>query len=251
MKLIYDPDQLKKFWSLLPPLGDTGVYFLSLSARNKYLTEEERRKYGLSRTEMFSRTLVRDKDFDSFYNKIQILEQQLNVMKTKTGWTMPSQAMVCYMNLHTSDTITATKNFMKQLPDIVFESIKDEGIRKRFQYVDKMWLTEVQKAKGDRKFLDIDFDVPDYSLVQEFIDKYNEKSGTPVKYVISTQGGWHVLLERETIEFDFHGLIRSMNKEPMGMNNEIEINKNNMVAVPGTTQAGHKVKLYNLEEETE
>jgi len=59
MQIIYDEDQVRQFHALLKPLVKDEVYFLSMSARNKYLTQEERELYNLGRSEMMSRKIVK------------------------------------------------------------------------------------------------------------------------------------------------------------------------------------------------
>lgn len=49
-KLIHNREEYNKFINILPDLKDDEVYFLSLSARNKYLTDAERTLFGLGRT---------------------------------------------------------------------------------------------------------------------------------------------------------------------------------------------------------
>ena len=67
--MIVDQEQYDAFIEWLPELQHDETYFLSLSARNKYLTDEEREFYGLGRTEMFSRFVARDKEMIKNHSK--------------------------------------------------------------------------------------------------------------------------------------------------------------------------------------
>lgn len=246
MGLVYNTDEMEKFYQILPPISEDLVYFVSLSARNKYLTKEEREKYGLKKTEMFCRTIIRHPNFENFYQKILELENHLRVMKTNSGLYFPKHALICYINLYTSSTIRATREYIKKISDKVFNEIGcDYPDLKQFKYCDKLWLSEVQKAKYHSPLLDIDFDVSDYSVVKEFITKFNEKSKNNVKYLIETKGGWHIILRKQDIGFNFHSIVTDLN-DRVGSEEEVQINKNNMVPLPGTFQGGKEVRFYEF-----
>ena len=65
--IIASVGELKYFFDeVLKPLGPTEVFFLSLSARNKYLSEEKRDYYHLGRSEMFAKSIVREYSWERF-----------------------------------------------------------------------------------------------------------------------------------------------------------------------------------------
>ena len=91
MGLIKDRKQFDRFLELVPDLEKDEVYFISLSAMNKYLTYKEREKYALGRTEMFGRTVVKSKeDFDFAFKK---LETNLLYKTTKNGMQIPEKSI--------------------------------------------------------------------------------------------------------------------------------------------------------------
>ena len=63
--MIEDRKHFEKFISKLPTLRMDEVSFISLSARNKYLTNEERLTLGLGRTEMFGREIAYENTVES------------------------------------------------------------------------------------------------------------------------------------------------------------------------------------------
>ena len=78
VNLIADVDELKWFYdNVLPNLKQAEVYFLSLSGRNKYLTDEEKQYYQLGRNEMFENQLCVNMIGINFYTKYE----NLSVMK--------------------------------------------------------------------------------------------------------------------------------------------------------------------------
>lgn len=75
VKLIHDEEELKWFFdNILPELKPTETYFLSLSARSKYLTEEEKVSLELGYTEMFAKTIVRKRNWERFLRTVRKLE---------------------------------------------------------------------------------------------------------------------------------------------------------------------------------
>ena len=100
-----------RFRNLLTDLKNDEVYFISLSARNKYLTDEEREYYGLGRTEMFARTLIRDK-YDMEY-PMRKLKSALGYKRTKNGYEIPEKCLVTYININPSSIIFKKKWIMK------------------------------------------------------------------------------------------------------------------------------------------
>lgn len=243
--LIHDEHQVKQFHSLLPPLKDDEVYFLSLSARNKYLTQEEREVYGLSRTEMFGRSIARDESYLKYRRVLDKLSDYARRFRTKTEKPLPQKALICYANLHASSTAKAARNFLNYITDKVFESLDETSVRTKFKYLDREFLTQVHKANGTRKYVDVDFDT-DYSWVRRFLQEYDEKAQKPAELIISTKGGYHVLLEKDQIGFDFHSVVRNLNDE-LESDGEIVINGNAMVPLPGTFQGEHPVKFVEKE----
>jgi len=105
-----------------------------------------------------------------------------------------------------------------------------------------------QKNRGTKHYLDIDFDIDkdDFFLV-EYLASELKKNGVRY-YIISTKGGYHVLVDRHTLNYNFNDIIRNVNV--MAMNKygddrafEIIHNKNEMVPLPGTFQGGYPVTL--------
>ena len=71
MSLLYSKEELQKFINYLPQLEKDELWFCSMSARNKYLTEDERVKYDLGRSEMFAREFIFDTHIDNFLYVLQ------------------------------------------------------------------------------------------------------------------------------------------------------------------------------------
>lgn len=254
-KIIYDEKQLKEFFDVvLPPLQNTEVYFVSMSARNKYLTEEEKKFYGLGRTEMFERRIVRYRKWDRFLRTIRKFETNKGSYLTKNGINIPQHCIICYININPSDTLKSYKEFNKIMNEYMYElsecSINNrdkQDIINRINKMDTLLMNCYQKNKSKKYWIDIDFDIKkdDYDIVETFLKDLEEEK--ILYHVIDTHSGYHVLLNRQTITYDFN---KSLEKcRDLGYDKykdtkwEIDKNDNEMIPLPGTIQGNYEVRL--------
>jgi hypothetical protein len=275
-KLINDVDEVKKFFDeVMPPLNNSEVYFISLSARNKYLTEEERRELALGRTEMFERRVIRERSFERFLRTLRKFETNEGSYLTKNGSNIPNKSIIVYFNINPTDVLKTHKEFnqtmneyMYELAHCAAEGRKTDDIMKRICKQDTLLMNCFQKNKGTKHYIDIDFDVPkDYynSVVAPFIERIRSKEGKVV--IIDTRGGYHILLKKNSIKFNFNDDIYKANEDfaleymkrhevKLGANVHIDIkketgyeiisNKNAMIPVPGTFQGGYPVTILDV-----
>lgn len=260
---IYDEYKVRDFFlSVVPPLGNSEVYFLSLSARNKYLSEPEREYYGLGRTEMFARSIVRHYDVEKFIKALRRYECSYGSYLTKKGLDIPEKCIIVYMNINPSNAILAYKEFSHRMGDILIESAYNSDRGKnlpkddlsKFTKLDVELMDSFQRSTGIKHYIDIDFDIEErgFYLVEEFLSVIDHYSGGVAQYaVVDTKGGYHVLLKRDTIKFNYLEVVNHFNnklsstdvKHPMGRTTEIVVNKNLMIPIPGTYQGGYPVRL--------
>lgn len=265
--LIWSEEELKYFFdNILPPLKDGEVYFVSLSARKKFLTDSEREKLQMSRTEMFQRQIIRKQDWNNFLRKIKRFEVREGAYTTKNNSIIPQKILMSYVNINPSDSLTAYKEFNKQMVEYMHELAicASEGrdttnIMSRISKQDRLLMNCYQKATGTKHWIDIDLDVPHNgqieNIIQEVEIKIEDHFGAA--YTIQTQGGYHLLISKDT-EFDryfnskiileelqnnIYKLILGEDDDPE--NYEIEINKNSMIPLPGLLQANFPVRIIN------
>ena len=271
-KIIYCEEELKKFFNLLPPLKSTEVFFVSLASRNKYLTKSEQEYYGLGRTEMFEKRIIRYKEWERFLRTIRKFETAAGSYTTKKGFNIPNKSIVCYMNINPSDTLKTYKEFNKTMTEYMYElahcatdNRNLDDICKRVNKMDNLLLTCYQKNRGVKHFIDMDFDIPKNYYDPVVTSFLNDMKLNEIEYfVIDTKSGFHVLLKRDTVNYNFNDSIYKSNEklaiEYMKENNvqlgkdgvidihkeigyEIILNKNEMIPLPGTLAGGHEVKL--------
>lgn len=266
-QFIYSVDEMRTFFEkVLLPLNQNEVFFISLSARNKYLSVDERQELGLGRTEMFSRNIIREYSFERFLKTIRRYECHKEGYLTKKGLPIPSKCIVVYLNINPTCTFKAFNAFQTDFNSLTNESLTTvltkrvfslEGLE-RFKKLDIELLNNLQRERSKKHYIDIDFDLPiekfptlSRELVKTFVQ---ELDANEVKnFVIETKGGFHVLLKRDTIKYNFNESLKKVSEKAkdcfQDLPFEIVNNKNEMVPLPGTLQAGFEVKMINFEGE--
>lgn len=257
-KIIYSYEEMELYYNtIMRPLKDYEVYFLSLSARNKYLTDIERHELGLGRTEMFDRKMFRGDSFQKFRSIVSRydIDNPYAYLSKSLDKSIPGKCMVCYININPSDILMAhfdyekTMNeYMRELAIVKTENRRDENINHRITKAYNVLMNCVQKSKGTKYWIDIDCDVPiEYTSLVVSLQNELERNGVRV-VVIQTHSGYHMLLERETLHYNFNIAIEEANRELNSkiVGHEIIVNKNSMVPLPGTLQAGSEVKIVDM-----
>jgi hypothetical protein len=252
-KIIWSLEEMQKFYNILPELTHDEGRLVSLSARKKYLTDEQKEKYNLNRAEMFARSIIRQNDFKKFSQIIKRYECNVEGYTTKSGLPYPQNALVCYMNVNPSAMLRAYSEFSKNVGLYQYELIasllkkdkKQDDLMVKLRKLDVGFLNAIQRAKSKRQFLDIDFDIDkekELHLLEEFIEYLNEKEIT--YYVIETHGGYHVLLKKDTIgKNNFYDRLKPLN---FHAEKEIILNQNGMIPVPGTLHGLFEVKILKM-----
>lgn len=271
VKLIGDIAELRWFYDhVLPPLAPLEVYYLSLSARSKYLSESDKSEIILGRNEMFAKSIIREHTWERFIRTIRKLECSEEGYTTKNNLPIPSKCIVCYLNINPSNTIKALYEFQKvyneymmELAEIAVRGRDSENIMNRLNKIDNNLMTCYQKATGNRHWIDIDMDVDKaFSLHtnSEFLKYMNSKKICNYP-IVETKSGYHVLiniLELQEAKLNPYDIVATLDMlytqycdTAYGPGNdvfgkaEIILNKNAMIPLPGTIQGGHIVRVLN------
>lgn len=263
MNLIKDREEFNKLISILPDLNKDEVYFISLSARAKYLTMEERKEYSLGQTEMFGREIAQSKD--KLYNyTIKKLEATLSYKTTRNGKPIPDKSLICYVNVNPSSMVKAYYQFQKemnnQMSEITLALLHDKSPNYSFINIQTRELMNcIQKSTGTKHFIDIDCDTKEPEVLDYFLNAFTKDDIE--FYIIETKGGYHFLLKKDTfpVKYNLMNVISGAKKLLItlycdrGESNkkevdfpEIMINGNGMIPVPGTMQSDHLVKFVNI-----
>lgn len=255
-QIIHDEEQVREFYRILPRLKPAEVYFISMSARNKYLTAEEREELDLGRTEMYAKTIIRHDSEDEFVKHIRRLECDTRGYTSRTGRSIPEKCQVCYGNICPSNTISAIKSFQDLLTEYMNESLNltlnsgdREKLLNRLNKIDNNLLSYYQQSHSSKIWYDIDIDLydkenSDHSLLQTIIRTGIESFRIEGFKIISTKSGYHVLIPKNQITFNPNVLCSAL-EDGIGKSlvKEVVHNSNEMVPIPGTYQAGYKVEF--------
>lgn len=255
-EIVQDEEQIRKFYrECLPRLNPGEVYFISLSARNKYLTEEERKESDLGRAQMFAKTIIREDTEEAFVKHVRRFECDERGYTTRSGKTLPHKCLVCYVNIHPSSTIKALAEFQKLVTEYMIEAMSitmtgndADNFKLRLNKIDNNLLNSYQHAHCSKRYLDFDLDINELTDVGIFAVKsaLYEFGVTPDMYrIILTRSGCHILLENKHIRYKPDTLAAYLYASLRYILDvkEIIVNKNAMVPLPGTYQAGFPVKL--------
>lgn len=276
---IHDKKELKKFFDMIiPDLKDFEVYFLSLSCRKKYLSQEERDTYHITRAEMFERKLIRKKEWDRFLRAIRKYETNFGSYISKNGLNVPSHALVLYWNINPSNSLKSLKEFQGKMIDWQYEFINGNttSYKEKFNKLDVELMNCYQRNPGTKKWLDIDIDIDkDVNInipdkMRYFLKNYPKL----IYYWVDTKSGWHLLIDRNTLDFNPNDICKHVeyilkefyydryvnitddvglpyteielhNKITVSVykENEVKVNKNAMIPLPGCLQGSYPVKV--------
>jgi hypothetical protein len=199
---------------------------------------------------MFNRKLIKSNDFKDLLKTIRLYESANGGYLTKNKMNIPNDAMTIYVNINASSGIKALKQFTDETNDLMFNVLNDKQLLFKYKTLDTLLLSCYQRQTGTKYLLDIDFDVSkdDYgfSILKEFITEL--KKNLVTYKILETHGGYHVLIVRKTIHFNYHDLLCKFDKEVKQVNKKYEIlkNINNMIPCPGTFQASFPVHFINI-----
>lgn len=243
--MIKDKKQFDRFLTLLPDLEKDQVYFVSLSARNKYLTREERDFYSLGRTEMFGREIAFSKE-DLEKKITKNLVARWEIRTTNNGKEIPEKCLVTYVNINPCSTIKAYQLFSSEMDKEmvrIYNSLlkNNEPNFDAMNRIQSKLLNCIQKSSAEKSLIDIDADVTSISKISDILTGLKDAKVT--FNLVQTQGGFHILVKKDTLpeKFKLHELINKAHCELFA--GEIKFNSNAMVPVPGTLQAGKLVTL--------
>jgi hypothetical protein len=238
---------------ILAPLQNDEVYFIALSARNKYLTDEERKQYALNHTEMFAREImIKNGTWDYIFRK---LEGTLKAKRTKTGLEFPEKALVVYANINPSSAVRAIQQFKRELAEaeenVMRKILLNRGEPNDYDFdffkLAKSKLYNAYQRNASRKiFLDIDMDVKNEEALHHIILPLTENKAQFI--TVETRGGFHIMVKRDTIKGNY--IYKSIDaakalagSDENGKEYEIMFNPNAMVPVPGTMHGNFLVKI--------
>ncbi|MBN2531844.1 MAG: hypothetical protein JXB88_03075 [Spirochaetales bacterium] len=253
---IADKDTLVRFLQILPPLEKDDVWMFILCARDKYLADEEKKKYDLKDTSVVERKIVR-------YSEIERMMRVLKRFHIQTGGytdtrcnPLPPECFVLYFTINPKSIMKAVKHFIGRYLDYLFElsgTDKKEEIWEKMKLLDSHIMTDVQSNNSRNKyFIDLDFDTVDKNAGNKYVKEFINTTlkGQSEYYVIETRGGYHILITRKSMSDSarktFYTKVKECEvagKKELGDRFEVIVNKQEMIPLPGTLQGGFRVRF--------
>ena len=228
--IITDDTELKKFIKWLPELKENETYYCCLFARSKYCKDIKHIKSDKAQLKRFTSSKGR------LFHKIKQLECEIGSYTQRASGNnidIPQEALAMYITINPRDMFKATSEGAKKLMDLALSG--NSGFNPHQEI-----LSEIQKAKGTKYFIDLDFDVRD-EFRKKCILKEISSILLPNEYtILDTRGGFHILIHlkniRESISKIWYKQITSIP--------ECDICGDNMIPIPGTYQGGFTPKIY-------
>jgi hypothetical protein len=233
-EIVKDEKMLKEFIEWLPELKPTEKYYMCLFARNKYCKELTHIKTDKSQLKRF----LTDKG--RMFQKIKQLE-------IAEGWYLqketpvPQRALALYITPNPREMWKAAINTMVKIAN----SVRDQNL---LMNVHQEAMSEVQRTKSRTCWVDFDFDTK--TGVQRFetwgdylMDILPNILGKSASFkVLETRGGYHVLVNPESVEdFAKGSWYQSLSKV-----GNLDQTGDNMMPVPGCTQGEFIPHFINL-----
>ena len=163
---------------------------------------------------------------------IELEEWVLEDYITASGHNIPLNTVTVYVNINPSSMKTAAANLSSEIIKKLVS--KDDDW---FTHLQSKLNTEVQKAKSRRELIDIDFDVP-------YIDSVRWVQFQTGGEIIQTHGGYHLIIPKAKLEGCNLGKVIQDAKDKFAYD-EIIINSNAMVPLPGTYSGGKEIRFVD------
>ncbi len=232
-RVITDTEKLKQFIEWLPELEFNEVFYCSLFARSKYVNTGEIKHIKSDKQQLKRFTATKERLIDKIKQcevPLHYYVQYTYERPDRTGpvvkTPIPQKALALYINPNPRDLHKATIQSVKKLVDLATR--KYEGHNPQAEV-----MSEIQKARGNKVFMDFDFDNIATSTVEAYLaaaDVINKDATTMLK----TRGGFHMLVELSKIHEDYK------KKWYQGIKSipNCDISGDNMIPIPGTYQGG-------------
>lgn len=261
-KFLADIHETKFFYEkVLSPLKRNEVRFISNSARNKQLSEEERKQYQVGRSEMWHKEVIIEDSFEAFIKGIKRCEVNDEAYTTKAGVPYPAKCLVMYVYFCNIDAAKAMDDQIRYLLDIQKELLNsclnnsESGVDQAFYNIrnaHKIGQSIFAGSKGTCEWVDLDIDIENhedkesaYKIIHNELYPYCGENNLAI---IETANGFHCLLRKKIVRSNPNDLIKQIEMKAEGKVHikEAIINPNLQIPCPGTLAYGsHIVTIRN------
>lgn len=216
--LIADQNELSKYQSVSPKLQPHQCYMVALYSRKKYGGQQY--QYG--------RVLFQD--------NLEMALQRLWFEYSLRPHS-PTSSLVVYISVNPINCVEAYANFAETMNKLAHSQLIGMSNNKQvsqdgFARMQSYLMSAHQSSIQSYPYVDIDIDGgPELlSIVTQGLSQY---------HVITTHGGYHVLIEKQYIPKNLHLAVQQA-----ATHGEVVFNPNRLIPLPGTLQGG-KLVTYN------
>lgn len=251
--MITDKSLVKEFYEQLDRLEKDEVYMILGGARKKYAKDNP----DISTShEIITRQLVKENDFDLFYQAVRKTDALLNVSTDKnTKKDFPKESHVIYCAINPRSTIQAKwlcDTTMNKYYHTLLLNASEQGRKDAYGQIKRFkvhYYSALQKAASDNKWRILDIDVIYLDIVYDAIVLIKRKN---IKFVTRTHRGYHIIYDRRANEhlLGNRGLEFLIKTHRLNIN-QIETFKDRLTPIWGTEQGGFTVRPYYLLKENE
>ncbi len=303
--VIADEKELKWFFDHIlhaPRVNES--YSAVFVSRHKKLTKEEQEKFGLTRKESeflmtqtfrvkgFKNVETWDEDnawtFDNFLKRVRRFEVNKQAFATATWFLIPETTTAVVFYVNPCDDTKVIREFVNKYLDTQQALAKGllSGHTSKDMIQQYQWYGNAENVlkhlkanqKGTRYWIDFDIDVPSWFRDQDgegdgtgyYFDmmkrELNLRFGKGNYVIVSTSGGYHILVKTSTIKANPHDFCKQMEKlykqgvedggypayidEKGNCKFECIVNDSQIpgLPLPGTYQYGRPVTVLNKED---
>jgi hypothetical protein len=254
-KFIHSVNELQQFFTqVVPLLAEHEVFFVSLACRQKWMKNLGVPAGQKKSSEMFERKTIKTYSWNSFYRTIRKYEANEGAYTFDNGVDMPIEGMGVYWNINPSNMIRAVSEFSQKMVRSLAEVSLGQGSSMTYlNNLDRELMSCVHRAQGTKHYLDIDIDMVSGTkgtltgdtAVLKILEELTLRG---VKFfLIDTRSGYHILMKKETMTFNYQAWLKSILDNNRVIFDDLMVNGNRMVPLPGTLQGGHPVRIiYDL-----
>jgi len=254
-QFIYDCGEIEWFYKYaVPRIEEDRVLFWSLSARNKLLSDEERKTYKLGRSEMMKKTVIRKNGFSFFIESLRSAECHKDGMLTNARVPYPQKCLRLYWNLNPTSVRKVIFEQQRLINEYNEEMIaaalkrSDAAIESAFHKMRRIFdatLSLYASASAERMWADFEIDIEKDELVKDEYYKFEnlsrnfltEKIGRKNFLLVTSPGGLHFPVKKDALRFNPQEITDGISRlaKDCGLSIiECIRNKNEMIALPGT-----------------
>lgn len=230
-KVLVDENQFLTFLERLGDIFPHETYLINTAFRSKKLTEEERKQLGARNREVYLTKTLRGSDgcrvnTENALQKMYELEVPLKCLTFNKGTeneiTLPQKAMTTFICCNPSDERKVALMHVASVNDIQKNIVlaNDGGVDGKNQLAHTNSDFRAERMKCNRtKWIDFDIDIEniesiDRNIVKDqYIKPFFKEAKTFVNLngmVVSTNGGFHVLVDKNCIKGNPNEFAKSL-----------------------------------------